>query len=75
MWLRWKDGKGKDDDVRTVGEMITGYVVEVEGWKRERGRRPQHWGEEIGCVVEVEGWNWERERRPQHWGEENRICG
>lgn len=33
MWLRWKDGIGKENVVRNTGERRIGYVVEVEGWK------------------------------------------
>ena len=37
MWLRWKDGKGKEHVIRGNEESgRRGYVVEVEGWKREK---------------------------------------
>lgn len=36
MWLRWKDGKGKENSVRNNGERVRGYVVEVERMEKEK---------------------------------------
>ena len=46
MWLRWKDGKGKEHVIRGNEERgRRGYVVEVEGWKREEAYHPWQGGE------------------------------
>ena len=42
VWTRWKDGKAKADAVCNNGKRSErGYVDEVEGRKRKKGRRPQ----------------------------------
>ena len=39
MRLRWKDGKGELDVIHGIREGTRrGYVVEVEGWTRVKGR-------------------------------------
>lgn len=49
MWLRWKDGNGKEDCVRNIAEMVSeeGMWLRWKDGKGKSGHCPQHWREGI----------------------------